>query len=133
MKYNVLVHVEQEPEDQEDYREATEPVGLRSFATLDDATAYVRALQLTLQAVDQGAIVRLVDDDPPGRTVKDLSFRDGTSVLLSHPDSHVPALWVDHGPDGFTVNDIHTAQPVTMDEDIDQIVSEWKEAVGWLE
>mgnify|MGYP000861599051 FL=1 len=52
-------------------------------------------------------------------------------VLLSYPNGE-PALWIDREPDGrYTLNDVNGQTFLDPDEDLDEIVADWKAAVGW--
>lgn len=71
-------------------------------------------------------------------TVKNLSFNGYTVVLLRYLDGQ-PALWVrdeylagrSEAEGIYTLNDINESSPLGADEDLDEVVAAWKQAVGW--
>jgi len=79
------------------------------------------------------------------RTIHDLKPEDWdaahhVAVLVRNPDGS-PALWVsdDHEagkaqtPDTYTVTDELLAYYVSPDEDLDDLIEEWKAGVQWEE
>lgn len=75
---------------------------------------------------------------------KDLSYNGYVSVLLRYPSAYgdgpgEPALWVQDdylsgdsdSPGTYCLIDDNERVPLTADEDLDEIVAEWKRAVQW--
>jgi len=66
-------------------------------------------------------------------TIRDiLNWTNNEHVLLRYPDGE-PALWLRDEGAGFTINDIGLGYSVEPDEDLDEIIREWKTNVDWTD